>query len=214
MKRVGEEADTPPFVSAIVLAAGESTRMGAQNKLLLPVQGRLMIARVVESVIAAKIQEVVVVVGHEAAQIEMALSSFSVKMVHNPSYQQGMSTSIHAGVQAAFASADGYMICLSDQPFIEPGEYSLLAEAFRAAYVRDEKAIVVPWHGSRRGNPVVLSSAYKTAIMAHQGLIGCRSIVQDHPDHVTVFEMPTDHILRDIDTPESYRQLARPGQLE
>ena len=196
-----------PFVSAIVLAAGESRRMGDRNKLLLPLRGTTMIRRVVESVSHNGAGEVVVVLGHQGERIRAALGGLDVVFAENPHYADGMSTSIHAGVGAAALAADAYMICLSDLPLIEPDEYRRLIDAFGEAYREDDRAIVLPVFEGQRGNPVVLSAAYAPAILAHQGVVGCRSIVRDHPDHVTRVEMETDHVLHDVDTPGEYGAL-------
>jgi molybdenum cofactor cytidylyltransferase len=166
-----------------------------------------MIVCVLEAVVTSGVDEVLVVVGHDPDPVQEALAAYAVSFVTNAAYRNGMSTSIHAGVKAASSEAIGYMICLSDLPFITSDEYRALVLAFRTAYRQDERAIVTPSFAGQRGNPVLLSAAYRPVILAQQGVVGCRSIVKAHPDHVTVCEMPSDHILRDVDTPDVYRSI-------
>jgi molybdenum cofactor cytidylyltransferase len=194
-------------VSAIVLAAGESRRMGAVNKLLLPFGEATLIERVVGVVEASEAREVVVVVGHEAAQVREALREHAVVFAENTRYREGMTTSIHAGVRAAAPEASGFMICLSDLPLIEQAELNRLLAAFEAARQEDAGRIVVPVFGGQRGNPVIFPAFYRADILGHGGLMGCKGIVQQNPERVVEVAMPTDHVLRDADTPEAYARL-------
>ncbi|MBX2818066.1 MAG: nucleotidyltransferase family protein [Rhodothermaceae bacterium] len=201
-----KEAKTSSL-SAVVLAAGESRRMGAKNKLLLPYKSKAVIAHVVEAILASDVRQVHVVVGHEQERVREALQSYSVSFVENPDYEQGMGTSIRAGVRHAEEDVAGYMICLSDLPLITADEYSHLAQAFLAHHQASPHAIAVPRFEGQRGNPVTLSSIYRPAMLSHQGIMGCRGIVKQHPEHVHFVDMSTDHVLRDVDTPEAFSGL-------
>lgn len=189
-------------VSAIVLAAGTSQRMGAANKLLLPYHGRPLVRHVVRTVAASAADEVIVVVGHEAGRVRDALVGLPVRIVHNDRYAEGMTTSIQTGVGAASPDGAGYMICLSDLPLIEPADLDRLIAAFRDA--EDERRIVMPVFEGRQGNPVLFASAHRAEILAHDEPDGCRAIVRRHREHVLRVEMPDDHVLLDIDTPDAY----------
>lgn len=195
------------MISALLLAAGESRRMGARNKLLLPYAGRTLIEHITGTVCAADVGEVVIVLGYEAGRVEEVLGSFEVKVTHNPRYAEGMTTSIQAGVRAASAETDGYLICLSDLPRIERADLDVLVSAFKTASQSAEAPIVVPVYRGRRGNPTLFSSAYRADILAHVDPTGCRKLVRRHGRHVVAVEMPNDHTLVDIDTPEAYRRL-------
>ena len=195
------------LVSAIILAAGESKRMGEENKLLLSFKGKRVIEHVIGAVLDSAVKEVIVVVGHEQDQIRHALREYSVTFVENPSYQEGMGTSIREGITQASEAAAGYMVCLSDLPLITSDEYTFLIHSFLKQIKNDPKAIAVPQFEGQRGNPVILSSVYRTAMMAQQGVMGCKGIVKRHPEHVQKVEMPTNHIIFDIDTPEAYQRL-------
>ncbi len=200
------------MVSAIVLAAGESTRMGADNKLLLPFRGQPLIKHIVRTVLQSETDEVLVVLGHQAGCVREALAAYDVTFAHNPRYREGMTTSIQAGVQAASAHAAGFMICLSDLPMIEPAELNQVMAAFREAAARDPQPIIRPVHQGKPGNPVIFSAPYKPAILAHQDLRGCQALVKQNHAHVITVEMATDHVLRDVDTPEAYRSLDSTGE--
>ena len=97
------------------------------------------------------------------------------------------------------------MICLSDLPLIEPDELNHLISAFKKALAEDPAAIAVPVYQGQRGNPVLFAAPYKADILDHKGLRGCKGVVKQNPDHVRHIEMPTDHILHDIDTQADYR---------
>ncbi len=194
------------MVSAIVLAGGLSKRMGTANKLLLPYKNKTVIATVIENIIAAGIEEIMVVTGYEAEKIQDALKGFTVQFIYNPEYEKGMTTSIQQGVFAA--KGDGYMICLSDMVLIEPDEYTLLKKVFEAQLQLDEKCICIPRYKNEKGNPVIFSSFYKEAILQHKDMEGCKEIVQLNKAHIHWIEMDTQHVLQDMDYPEDYRILS------
>ena len=183
--------------------------MGAENKLLLPFDGKPLIEHIVCTVQASNVDEVIVVVGHEAERVQAALAGCGVYIVQNDHYREGMTTSIHAGVFAAAAETEGFMICLSDLPLIEPEELNLLIGAFKQALAEDSAAIAVPVYEGQRGNPVLFAAQYRSDILNHKGLMGCKGIVKQNPNHVVRVEMPTDHILHDIDTKDDYRLWGR-----
>jgi len=195
------------MITAIVLAAGESRRMGSVNKLLLRFGETTLIEHVVRTVCQSEAGDVIVVVGHEADRVRAVLEGRHVTVVENDRYPEGMTTSIHAGVRAASPEATGFMICLSDLPLIEPEELNRLIAAFEQAARDDERPIVVPTFESRRGNPVLFSAFYKPELLDHKELMGCKEIVKQNPQHVLEVAMATDHVLRDIDTMEAYQRL-------
>ncbi|MDO6432495.1 nucleotidyltransferase family protein [Flavitalea sp. BT771] len=192
------------MLTAIVLAAGSSRRMG-KNKLLLPYRGRPLLAYVVENILSAKVGPVIVVTGHDAEQIEGALKGLHVQLVYNPGYDKGMTSSIQAGVTAA--GGDGYMICLSDMALIRPEEYRLLKNAFEKEHKRDIACIIQPVYDNQTGNPVTFSAAWRQAILEHPGPEGCKSILHNHADNCYQVEMPTSSVLEDVDWPEDYDRL-------
>ncbi len=195
------------MITAIVLAAGESRRMGRANTLLLPFGETTLSARVVRTVRQSEAGDVIVVLGHEADRVRAVLEGDGVTIVENDRYREGMTTSIHAGVRAASPEAVGFMICLSDLPLIEPEELNRLIAVFEEAARSNERPIVVPTFESRRGNPVLFSAFYKPELLDHKGLMGGKEIVKQNPHHVLEVAMATDHVLRDVDTMEAYQRL-------
>jgi molybdenum cofactor cytidylyltransferase len=201
------------MISAIVLAAGLSTRMGGENKLLLPFRGGTLLSATVATVTRSRVRETIVVVGHEQERVRQALTGLPVRFVSNPAYRDGMLTSIQAGVRALAPTARGMMICLSDLPSLKPDDLNRLVAAFVAASeglpgAPGNGAIVVPTYGGRRGNPVLFDIRYRPEVLALRGLDGgAKAVVQAHPGAVVEVPLVGDHVLQDIDTPEDYRRL-------
>jgi len=194
------------MVSAILLAAGESRRMGEQNKLLLPFRNSTFIAHIADQLLHSEAEEVLVVLGHQAEEVQDVLTGRPLRFVHNPDYPQGMTTSIRAGVRAASPNSQGYMICLSDLPFVEASDYTELIRTFNQLRSESPNVLVRPaWQG-KPGNPVLFSSEYRDAILTHPKMEGCRGLIREHAECVRLVEMPNDHTLRDIDTPEEYER--------
>jgi molybdenum cofactor cytidylyltransferase len=190
-------------ISAVLLAAGQSRRMGADNKLLLPIDGEPVVRATAGKLLAAGVAEIVVVLGHEADLVAAALDGLAVRTVINPDHRDGQMTSVRAGLAALGAPVDGIMICLADQPFVEAEDYRALIAAFAAV---SEKSVVVPTHGGRRGNPIVLAAAHRNEILARGANLGCKQFIARNPDLVATVAFDTDAFVRDIDTPADYRE--------
>jgi len=192
-------------ITAIVPAAGLSSRMG-QNKLLMPFAGKSLIERAVDTLMTSGVDEIVVVLGHEANLVRSRLEGKSVHFVDNPDYRAGLSTSVRAGMEAAPKGADAMMIYLADQPLLEADEVRRLVLAFAEAK-RAGKSIVVPFFCNKRGNPVILDASYREMVLDVVGDAGCRRIIKRHPEQVFAVQMETDHVVRDVDTPEDFESL-------
>ena len=191
------------MISAIILAAGESRRMGAQNKLLLQIGSEVLIRKFVESVCASAADAVLVVLGHEAEKIKAVLQDLTVSFVNNTCFEEGMTTSIQSGVKAASTESTGLMICLADLPFAETSDFNRLIQAFTDFRRTESSLIIVPVFQGQRGNPVLFSAEFRDKILAHKGE-GCREIVRQYPQSVREVCMENDNLLRDIDTPVDY----------
>jgi molybdenum cofactor cytidylyltransferase len=193
------------MLHSLVLSAGLSRRMGPANKMLLPLADSTILAMTVQNVLAANISLVAVVTGYEADAVKTCLSGFPVQWIHNERYETGMTSSIQAGVAAASAEAQGYLIGLGDMPFLQPDEYRQLADFFQRQLAVDPFCIVVPVFEGQPGHPVIFSAAHRAAILALDFPDGCKPIVAANRQHVAYFSFDTDHCLRDLDTPEAYR---------
>jgi len=190
------------MLSAIVLAAGISSRMG-QNKLLMVFKGKPLIARAVDTLLASEIDEVIVVLGKEADMVREKLHGRKVRLIENPDFREGLSSSVRVGVTAVSRQADGIMVYLADQPLLEPADVNRILGAF--AHAKEAgKSIVVPFFDKQRGNPVLLDSSYRDAILGVVGDVGCKGVIKRYPDQVFVVQMESDHVIRDMDTIEEY----------
>jgi molybdenum cofactor cytidylyltransferase len=179
--------------------------MGTVNKLLLPWRDGTILATTAGHLLAAGIEEVIVVTGHQAPEIKTALHSLPVRLIHNPSFSSGLTGSIQTGI--GIARGDGYMICLADMVLITPIEYALLADAFRRQYLVDDRCIILPDFQGTTGNPVIFSSLYRSAILQHPEKEGCKTLVREQKAHHLHIAMPSDHVLKDIDYPDDYTTL-------
>ena len=190
--------------SAIVLAAGTSSRMGTPNKLLLDFNGVPLVRHVVMRILDSNPYETIVVTGYQEEQVMKSLAGLDLSFVHNPRYEQGMTSSIQAGV--AVARGEGFMICLSDMYAMNAERYKELMQFFMKRLPDDELTICLPFYEGKRGNPVIFSTAFREEILNHQDPEGCRKIVQDNSAHLYKLQMASPEVLKDLDTPEDYRQ--------
>ena len=187
-------------VAAVVLAAGQSRRMGDVNKLLAEVDGAPMIARTVDSVLASAAGPVVVVTGFEAAKLRAALAGRPLRFVHNPGFADGLSGSLQAALDELPEEVDGALVCLGDMPRVGPRHLDRLLAAFAA---HDRPAICVPTHNGKRGNPVVWHRRFFDEMRRVAGDTGARHLIGEHAEAVVEVEMEDGAVLADVDTPEA-----------
>ena len=189
-------------VAAIVLAAGRSTRMGGPNKLLETISGKPLVRIAAEQALSSRASPVVVVSGHERARIEAALASLDVRLVHNPDYAQGLSTSVKAGLAALPPESEAAIVCLGDMPQVT----SALIDRLIAAFDPERNALVVlPTFSGKRGNPVLWSRRFFPELMALEGDVGARHLIGAYPEVVTEVPVENAAAMVDIDTPDALR---------
>jgi molybdenum cofactor cytidylyltransferase len=193
-------------LAGIVLAAGESRRMG-QPKQLLPFGERTILERVVDTLLTAGVGEVVVVLGHLADRVRAVLGDRPVRAVVNALYRQGMLSSVKCGVQAVGAGYDAVLIALGDQPHIEGAVVSEVMRAYRDG----DAGIVIPRYADKKGHPIIINlQKYREAIANLPEDAGLNALMQEHADDVRLIDVATEDIIRDIDVPDDYtRELAR-----
>ena len=192
-------------ISAIILAAGQSRRMGAANKLILPWKGGTLVERMVRTTLASRVTETIVVLGHQAETVGTVLARFKVGLVVNRSHTEGLTSSIQTGIRAVSPDSAGFLIIPADMPALRADHIDSIIGEFQSTEAKDPLAIVVPVHQGQRGNPVLFSSGYRSDILSHPHPEGCRDIVQAHSHHVRSVEMSDCGILQDIDTADEYR---------
>ncbi len=200
---------TPLGVSAVVLAAGQSVRMGEPAKLLLDVGGMPMIRRSVDNVLGIHPAETVVVTGHRAADVARALAGLPIRLVHNAAYRQGQAGSVAVGVRALRAACQVVLVVLGDQPLVTPAHLRRLLDSYGDG---GGFSIVIPQHLGVRGNPILFSARHIPAVATGGLNPGCRRLVETHGAEVARIEFDDDAFVFDCDTPEDYRRLL--GRME
>jgi molybdenum cofactor cytidylyltransferase len=187
-----------PRIAAVVLAAGRSRRMAPLNKLLVPdTQGRPMVARVVDHVLASRARPVVVVTGHDAARVQEALATRGITLAHNPDYMDGLSSSLRAGLAALPEDVAGAIIALGDMPLVSGAILDRLIAAFDP---EEGRAIVLPTYRGKQGNPMLWARRFFPAMAAVSGDVGARHLLGEHAEFVHEVEIGDDAVLRDFDT--------------
>ena len=196
-------------ISAIVLAAGKSSRMGRQ-KLLLPYGGVTVVRHIVRVLRDALIPDIVIVTGYDEQGVRAALDGEDVRWTHNPAYESGMLGSIQVGVRAA-EEASGYLICLGDQPAITPA----LVKAMAERHAEKPSHIRVPTFDGRRGHPIMVPRRFREDVMSDRYAdCGLRGLLTDFQTEVHELAVDEPWVLRDMDYPEDYErelQLRTPG---
>ena len=191
-------------VSAVVLAAGRSTRMGAVNKLLATIDGRAMVRTVVGELEGASVRPIVVVTGHEADRVEEALAGADVRLVHNSEYREGLSASIRAGLAAVPESTQAAVICLGDMPLVRSKHLERLVAAFDPSQGRE---ICVPVFEGKRGNPVLFARRFFDEMTAVRGDVGARHLIGEYEEFVCEVAMDDRAVLVDVDSPQALRDI-------
>jgi len=196
-----------PF-SAVLLAAGASSRMDGAFKQLLPLPsegGEAPAVRIsAQALLDAGARELVVVTGHRGREVADALAGMPLAVRHNPRHAEGQMRSVAAGLAALARPCSMVMVCLADMALLRPGDFRELARAF-AGLLRD--AILVPYHQGVRGNPVVFAASRVPEALGGRLNPGCRHLIEDHPDDVVRFEARHDRYTTDMDTPEDYARM-------
>lgn len=191
-------------VYGLVLAAGQSRRMGEDNKLLVTLGNKSLIRHVTDALKAASVEGIFVVTGHERGKIETELAGHNFQFVHNPLYAAGLSSTLKTGIAALPADADGVLVCLGDMPLTGSDVLNALITAFGEA---PGATICVPTYHGKNGNPVLWPRSCFSEIMELQGDVGARSLIGLHAETVVKVPVRSDSILIDVDTPGDLRTL-------
>ena len=189
------------LVSAILLAAGKSERMG-ENKLLLPFGGRTVIQRTLDSLLASRAGEVIVVLGNKAREINASIGNRRALSVLNPNFAKGMSTSLVMGLGMVNQQARFIIVALGDQPLITTKVYNQLIETA----LNSEKGIILPVCKGERGNPIIISIKYRAELLAQTGDIGGRELLKAHPEDVLEVPVDCEGVVININTKEEYEK--------
>ena len=203
-------------ISAIILAAGQSRRMG-QPKMLLPWGNTTVLGRVIETIQSAGIEDILVVTGGARAEVEKVAAEFNVRAVHNGNFERGeMLASVQLGLQALLpppsqrdtspvffengGGREGALICLGDQPQIKERSVRVVCEMFLA----QRSSIVVPSYQMRRGHPWLIARELWGEVLQMRETESMRDFLNKHGDDIYYIEHDSPDILQDLDTPDDY----------
>jgi molybdenum cofactor cytidylyltransferase len=189
------------MTGAIVLAAGQSRRMGIQ-KVLLPFRGATVVEHIVDQLMASRIDGVYVVIGHKGDRVRDALEGRPVSVVENADHDADMLSSVRCGIAALPEACEAFVVTLGDQPRITAALVDELLQTFASS----EKGIIVPVHDGRRGHPLLVSAGYRSEIMQCHDGVGLRGLLRAHPDDVHELSASAAWVLSDMNTPEDYQK--------
>ncbi|MCU0472375.1 MAG: nucleotidyltransferase family protein [Bacteroidales bacterium] len=183
----------------IILAAGESKRMGT-SKMLLPFKGKTIIENVIGTVVMSGVDKTIVVLGSGSNEIQQIIGRLPVKCCYNENYKQGMLSSVKCGFKNLPERFDAALIFLGDQPMVEISVINNVIDAYR----NSGKGILMPVSLNKRGHPLMIDSKYRNEIESLDQGEGLRSLAQKFSDDVLEVEVNTSSILKDIDTMDDY----------
>lgn len=192
------------MISAILLAAGESRRMG-QFKQLLPLGDKSFVEHCADNLLGSRVDEVIIVTGHRDIEVRRAVGERPVRFAHNPEYRSGMASSIKCGVRSLSEDAQAFVLALVDQPQIGSDAINLVVEA----YEKEQALIVIPAFEGRNGHPILLDLRLREEILAVDAEQGLRKVVSAHREKVKRVEVTSRSILDDFDLPEDYVRILK-----
>lgn len=189
------------MITALVLAAGRSQRMGTP-KLLLTLRGSTLVARAVAAARASRCDDVLAVLGEMADRVGPEASAAGARTVFNPRYREGMGTSIAAGIAALAPRCDAVIVLLGDQPCVRADTINALIDAHRTS----GKPLVASRYGNVVGAPTLIARALFSEAASLSGDVGARPLLARHPDLVAEIPVPKE-VAWDVDTPEDLARL-------
>lgn len=194
------------MIVAVVLSAGESSRMG-RPKALLPIDGQTFIERIVAALKQTKVGKIIVILGHNARELQSKISHLPVEILINTDYKLGQLSSLQLAVRnlQPDLECDGMLVHLVDHPYLAP---ALVEEMIRRFYETKKRIIVPKFHG-KRGHPVIFSNALFDEILKAPMEEGAKAVVNAHRAETLEIETEEEGIAVDIDTPELYQQHVR-----
>ena len=186
---------------AIVLAAGESKRMGSP-KMLLPFNGLTMIEKVIANVLDSKIRNIMVVLGADREPIVKLIETKAVNYCYNENYKDGMLSSVVCGFRNLPIDHSAVLVFQGDQPLVTPKAINSVIEV----YISSGKGIVIPVFKNKRGHPILIDRKYRNEILKLSPDEGLRSLALKFPDDVSEADTDESGILRDFDTYDEYKK--------
>jgi molybdenum cofactor cytidylyltransferase len=184
---------------AILLAAGESSRMNSP-KMLLTFGKETIIETVISNVSSSDVDRMVIVLGSWKEEILKVIKKANLNICFNDNYKLGMLSSIQCGLKFIPGAFRGVLICPGDQPMVDKRIINMVITAFKIS----GKGIVIPSFEKKRGHPVIIDSKYCDEILNFGHSDTLRRIIDDHPEDIEEVETISSSVLKDIDTPDDY----------
>jgi len=190
------------MIGAVILAAGQSRRMG-RNKMLLPFGTTTVLETIVTEVAACPaVSDLVVVTGHESDRITALLAAYPVRCVVNPAYARAeMLVSLQVGLHALAAGVQAALVVPADHPRLRREVIQRVSEAYQPG------ALVIPSYQMKRGHPILIDRAWWDELLALPDTATLRGFIRAHEEHIRYVVVDTDGVLKDMDTPEEYQSL-------
>jgi molybdenum cofactor cytidylyltransferase len=188
-------------IAGLILAAGGSSRMGDENKLMMPFQGKPMLNHVVNASLNSNLTQTFVVVGHQSSEIKNLVQSDDIQCVENEQWETGMASSIVAGI-SQLKQFDGFLILLGDMPLVTP---ELINEII--VHGSADK-IVIPIKDGLHGNPVFFGSKFRDELLTLYGDSGAKKVIQNNLSSMIKIKIQSNTIFKDYDTKESLESVA------
>ena len=189
------------MIWAVILAAGESKRMG-EAKLLLPYGEKTIIETIVETIGSSNVENTLVILGSDREKIEEKIKNSPVKIVYNRDFRSGMLSSVQCGFKALPEETRAVLVVLGDQPKISADVINKLIDAYKST----GKGIVLPVYKKERGHPVLIDVKYGEEVESLSPEVGLRGMVYNHPEDILEVEVETPSIFQDIDDESDYKR--------
>ena len=188
------------MITGIIMASGFSNRMG-KDKLLIDVNGKKIIERVIEAAIYSKLDEVILI--YRTKEVRDIGETYGIKTIYNPNAHLGQSQSVITGVESSEKGA--YMFFVGDQPFISVGLIDLLIDE----YNREPEKIIIPYYENMIGMPIIFPSSLREELLKVGGDKGGREIIRNNPLLIKKVYIDDEYLIKDIDTVEDYERWCR-----
>ena len=193
------------MISAILLAAGQSTRMNGENKLVKQIKGVPLIQHTVKNILLSSVNEIIIVTGFENELVEKTIGvNKKIKFILNNNYKDGISSSIKKGIKNLSKKSEAFFICLGDMPMVNQSIYNKLIKS-RYNYNKkkkplDKKEIIVPTYSDQIGNPILFSKFMKDKIMQIDGDVGAKKIIELNKKNILNIPFKSKGVILDFDT--------------
>ena len=190
------------MISAILLAAGQSTRMNGENKLTKEIQSIPLIKHSIKNILFSSVDELIVVLGYQREIIEKLIDkNEKIKIIFNEDFESGMASSIKTGLDNLSEKSEAFFICLGDMPLVNHNIYNQLIKS------KDNKKIIVPTYKGQQGNPVLFDKSMKKKIMIITGDVGAKKILELNKDKILNLEINDQNIVKGFNTQGDFSSL-------